>query len=254
MIQPHTLFFGRHFIHLEVIDSTMSFASDLIAKSKPSEGTVVLADYQQAGRGQAGNTWQSSPAENLTLSAILYPSFLPVRRQFYLNMAVSLAVKELVETQTGIPAQVKWPNDILIAKKKVAGILISNTLRGDHLRSSIVGVGLNVNQTQFVPELNKATSLRLETGQYYDRKASLELLCEKLEQYYLLLRSENVQALKQAYLEALYGWQLTMNFHQPGGASFEAVITDVDESGKLCLRVGPEVRLYNFKELVFHLG
>lgn len=254
LIQPNTLFLGQRFIHLDEVDSTMNYASGLVAKNKPAEGTVVLADFQTAGRGQAGNAWISAAAENLTFSVVLFPSFLRVNKQFFLNMAVSLAVRSVAEELTGQPVKVKWPNDILIHRKKVAGILITNTLRGENLRTSIAGVGLNLNQAAFPPELKNATSLRNEAGRRFDRKASLEMLCEKLEQYYLLLRSGKEELLKAEYLDALFGWRQKRTFYHLDEKPFEAEIVDVEESGKLCLKVGSELRRYDFKELIFDLG
>ncbi len=254
LIQPNTLFLGRQFIHLNTVDNTMNHASALVAKSKPADGALVLADFQEAGRGQTGNSWTSEAAKNLTFSVVLFPSFLRVNEQFYLNMAVSLAVRAVAETLTGKTALVKWPNDILLGKKKVAGILITNTLRGGHLRTSIVGVGLNVNQVAFPPELKNATSLRNVAGKEFDRKSTLEVLCEKLEQYYLLLRSGKKALLKEEYLNCLYGWRRKLKFYRPDGTGFEAEITGVDESGLLCLNSGPAFRRYNFKEIIFDLG
>lgn len=254
LIQPNTLFVGQQFTHLNKVDSTMHYAAALVAKSKPAEGSVVLADFQDAGRGQAGNAWISAPAENLTFSVVLFPSFLRVNKQFFLNMAVSLAVRSVAEVLSGQTTLVKWPNDVLINRKKVAGILITNTLRGEQLRTSIVGVGLNVNQTAFPPDLKNATSLRNVLGKKLDRQATLEKLCEKLEQYYLLLRSRNEASLKEEYLSALFGWRQKMKFYLPGGAAFEGEIADVEEDGKLCIRTGVTLRRFNFKELQFDLG
>lgn len=251
LIQPNTFFIGRQFIHLDVVDSTMNYASALLTKGNLPEGVVVHADFQVEGRGQSGNTWLSAAAQNLTFSFILFPTFLLPKRHFYLNMAVSLAVKATAEALTRATVCVKWPNDILIEEKKVAGILITSNIRGQQLRSAVVGIGLNVNQTQFPADLNNATSLCAVAGHQFDRQVVLELLCEKLEQYYLLLRGKKDGLLKEEYLQSLFGMNQTRRFHVPGGAAFEAEITGVEDSGLLCLRIGSTLRRFDFKEIVF---
>ena len=101
---------------------------------------------------------------NLTASYILYPGFLSADKQFFLNMAVSLAVRELCEEVTGHEIRIKWPNDIYHRNKKLAGILIENTISGSQISSSVIGIGLNVNQTSFDPDLPNPTSVKLITG------------------------------------------------------------------------------------------
>ena len=125
-----TLFIGQNHISLASVDSTNSFAKDLLTKEHPPEGTIISATTQLKGRGQAGNTWAAEGGKNLTVSYILYPNFLEAAQQFYLNMAISLAVKDCCEEQTGGEFSIKWPNDIYYGDRKVAGILIENQLQG----------------------------------------------------------------------------------------------------------------------------
>ncbi|HYH55846.1 MAG TPA: biotin--[acetyl-CoA-carboxylase] ligase, partial [Anseongella sp.] len=143
------------------MDSTNNFAKELVANSGPvPDGTVIMAEGQYGGRGQADNTWLSEPGKNLTFSLILNCEFLPPAEQFCLSMAVSLGVLGTVKRELGKEALIKWPNDIYFGAKKLGGILIENVLMGSLLRSSVTGIGLNVNQTHF-PRLEGATSFRL---------------------------------------------------------------------------------------------
>ena len=166
-----TLFIGQNSINLKSIDSTNSYASELLRQNAPLEGTMIYTFDQHNGRGQRGNTWYSQPNKNATLSYILYPTFLQIEKQFLLNKITCLAVADLMAeiighskglTQKDKAVQIKWPNDIYVGNKKISGILIENTLRETSIRSSIVGIGININQTDFTDAIN-ATSLALLT-------------------------------------------------------------------------------------------
>ena len=120
------LFLGKNVISLSEIESTNDYAKQLLAESKQIEGTLITADFQSKGKGQMGNEWKSEAGKNIIASYILHPHFLSADKQFYLNMAVALGVKEFCEVATSLFAQIKWPNDILVEEKKVAGILIAS--------------------------------------------------------------------------------------------------------------------------------
>ena len=164
---------------------------------KNTEGSLVTTFNQTAGRGQMGNRWLSEPYQNLAFSIRLNPIFLQANEQFHLNKAVALAVQGVVEKYLSNAPQsspknvsVKWANDIFIGDKKVCGILIQNNLSGSSLQSSVIGIGLNINQLVFPKDLN-ATSLRLETGQLFDLFDCIEQLTKGIEQRYLQLKSAN---------------------------------------------------------------
>ena len=133
-----TLFVGQNLIKLKEVDSTNNFLKDLVSKSEPlAEGTVIMADNQFAGRGQQESVWETQAGKNISTSIYLKPSFLPLSKQFYLNIAVSLAVSDALScfVQEGI--KVKWPNDMYYQNKKLGGILIENTLTGNSIKSSV---------------------------------------------------------------------------------------------------------------------
>lgn len=192
---------GSQIIKLDSVGSTNNYAAKLMEGSKVQEGTAILASFQENGRGQRGANWQSKAGDNLLGSIILYPNFLFASQQFYLSQAVSLAIHQLLR-DIGISAEIKWPNDLLVRGKKIAGILIENSLRGQLIESSIVGIGLNVNQINF--DL-AASSIKLEMGKDYSPEGLAVELFAKLDQYYALLRSGNKTELSEAYHQNLYG-------------------------------------------------
>jgi BirA family biotin operon repressor/biotin-[acetyl-CoA-carboxylase] ligase len=153
-----------------------------------SEGTVAVAARQTAGRGQRGNTWCGSEGESLTFSAVLEPVFLEAAKQALLSESVALAVSDAL-LRYGIEARVKWPNDIYIGARKVAGILIENDVRGNVLTRSVVGIGLNVNQREFPAELPNPISMRQATGSEHDMMKVLDAVLEALAVRYEALRA-----------------------------------------------------------------
>jgi len=253
----NSLFVGKVAMHLTEVDSTNTFAKELLAKSNPSEGTAIYADYQRAGKGQIGSRWQSAPGENLLLSLILYPRFLPADRLFVLNQAVSLAVCEALAPCLPPDCRlcVKWPNDIYIDDEKVAGILIENQIKGFFTAYSIVGIGINVRQTRFDPDLPNPTSLALKNPQ--KKIAPAELLSQlfsAVERHYLALRAERYEELRQNYLHRLYRLGQAANFRDNVTSKIiHAKIIDVNHAGNLVLKCSDSQKIHTFafKELSF---
>jgi BirA family biotin operon repressor/biotin-[acetyl-CoA-carboxylase] ligase len=244
------------------------------------EGTVVIAKQQLQGRGQRGATWESEPNKNLTLSILLQPTFLRTEDQFQLNKAVSLGVAEFISSlahpngssvwlasplpeERGMRGEVtiKWPNDIYIGNKKIAGILIENSVSGNKLQQSIIGIGININQEKFSAELPNPTSLKLIRGKEFDLKECLEELCSCIERRYLQLRhpssflpsrEEAMQtAIDSDYLKNLYRFGEWANYKYKGDA-LKAKIIKVTKVGKLVLEIENGEKLEcDFKELGF---
>ncbi|MFT6026011.1 MAG: BirA family biotin operon repressor/biotin-[acetyl-CoA-carboxylase] ligase [Bacteroidia bacterium] len=199
------LFVGQHVVRLVEIDSTNNYARELVRDKMPIEGTVVVTTSQTHGRGQRSNSWVSEPGLNLTCSYILKPAFLSAVNQFALSATVALSVYEtiLVFVQHQ-EVKIKWPNDILVGGKKIAGILIENTLRKANLDASIIGIGINVNQDDFETELN-ATSLKTLIKSDLDLEQVLATLSEKLEKNYLKLRCGKDAELLDSLNQSLFG-------------------------------------------------
>jgi len=245
---PHTLFIGQQLYFLPVCESTNSEAQQLLIKNEATEGCTVVAAQQTNGRGQRGNSWEAEPGKNITLSVILSPSFLAARQQFYLNMAVSLAVLDLLREQ-GLPeAQVKWPNDLYFQDKKLGGILIENSINSYTLQHSIVGIGLNINQLHFA--YTTATSLHQVLGHALNVEKVTERLLELLEKRYLELRNGHAGKLRHAYLQALYRYQEVHSFIA-GNQQVQGQIVGVDEDGRLALEIDQQLRYFNFKEISY---
>src|ERR1019366_7130206 len=203
-----TLFIGQNAIDLKSVDSTNSYASELLHQITPPDGTLIYTFNQQNGRGQRGNVWDSEPNKNGTLSYILYPAFLQADKQFLLNKITSLALSDLMSeilegSDKSKEIKIKWPNDIYVGNKKIAGILIENTLRENTIKSTIIGIGININQTTFKANRN-ATSLTLLTNTTSDIMQCIERLCELLEVRYLQLKANKLNSINTEYLQKLY--------------------------------------------------
>jgi BirA family transcriptional regulator, biotin operon repressor / biotin---[acetyl-CoA-carboxylase] ligase len=229
-IPATTLFLGKNLIFMPECHSTSDHLLLLCQQKSMSEGSLVLRSYQTAGRGQRGNSWEAQPSKNLTFSFMLKPVFLPVLKQFYLNIIVSLGIRDFLTEFTREKVHIKWPNDILIEGKKICGILIENQITGQKLSAAIVGVGLNINQQFF--SIDTATSLILVTGQQYNLPVMLEKVLAKIEHRYLTLRENKLDQLKAEYLNALYLINQPHVFYA-AGEHFSGTITGIDDLGRL---------------------
>lgn len=242
------LFFGHQIIHLVEVDSTNNYASNLMRQTDMHEGVVVVTENQTNGKGQRGNLWYSEPNKNLTFSIILRPKFLNAQQQFYLNKAVSMGVLDYLESCGVQLATVKWPNDIYVEAKKIGGILIENSINGNRIKHSVVGIGVNVNQSDF-DSLN-ATSLYNCIQQKLDLPSELNKLLGFLEQRYLQIKRD-YRSLDALYLSKLLGYN-TKRRYLDGTSEYDGVIVEVNELGQLLIQpIEGETKAYNFKEVTF---
>lgn len=245
------LFTGKNVIFLPETNSTNIDAMDLLAKTNPPEGTCIITDFQTAGKGQIGRGWQSNPGENLLVSFILYPDIIKASDQFYLNMAVSLALVGTL-AEYDIAVAIKWPNDIYHKDKKITGILIQNILAGNYIKATVIGIGLNVNQSEFPDNIPNPASMSMITYQVYDIKAVLEKLSCHLEYYYLLLKAGKYRYIKSIYLKNLYRSGIKALYKEADGIPFYGVIQGTDPDGRLVmLKEDGSTRLYMFKEVSY---
>ena len=175
--------FGCKIYTFDTIDSTNNCARAL-AGCWADEGTVIIAEQQTAGRGRLGRPWIANPNENLTFSIILRPSIAADATNL-LPLSVSVAVAQAVEEIAGLKLECKWPNDLILSNKKVAGILLEGSFKQNQVEWIVIGIGINVNQTRFPGELEqKATSLKLAAGRDVDRIALFHKILETLEKFY----------------------------------------------------------------------
>ncbi len=247
-IPASTLFLGKNLLFVPECHSTNSLALELCQQSCPVEGTVVITSKQTSGRGQRGNSWESEPGKNLTFSLILKPTFLAIKNQFLLSIVTSLAIRDYLTQLLETAVQIKWPNDILVNEFKICGILIENQLEGDRFSSVIVGIGLNINQTQFSSP--SATSLAILSDSSFDLQDQLTAVLSAIESRYLQLRHNYVDQLRDEYLANLYRLHKHASF-LAGGQRFNGEISGVDEYGRLRVLVQGHEKTFDTKQIAF---
>ncbi|WP_319482530.1 biotin--[acetyl-CoA-carboxylase] ligase [uncultured Draconibacterium sp.] len=239
----------KNIIVFNELDSTNNYANQLV-KEKAAQGTVVLAHYQESGRGQVGNFWESERNKNLLFSVILYPGFLEAGQQFYISKVVSLALAKVLKEHLD-NVKIKWPNDIYVGEKKIAGILIENTVKGITLDSSVVGVGVNVNQEQFFSDAPNPVSLKQLLKKDFDIHVILKAFLQRLESYIEVLREGRLKKVDTEYFQSLFRNE---GFHRykKDGKEFSARIAGIGNFGQLQLEEPDgEVTEYMFKEVEF---
>lgn len=244
-------------INILKLESTNSYAQQLIKSGDLHEGDVIFALNQEKGRGQGDNFWESEPGSNLLISIILEPKMIPASRQFVLAQLVSLAIADLVKEYvlTGrvpIEVKVKWPNDIYVNNKKVAGILFQNFVKGNEIEYSIVGIGINVNQEQFYSGASNPVSMIHHTHKSINIELLLSKLLDNIGVSYEVFRlEENFQELKSRYINNLFRYDEWATYSD-GKETFRGRIVDVDEYGRLMVELeSGEVKKFMFKEIEF---
>ncbi|MBQ2484654.1 MAG: biotin--[Muribaculaceae bacterium] len=241
------------YIHIAEVASTNTYLAGTAAVLPG--GTVIYTSRQTAGRGQKGNSWESEPGKNLTFSMLLKRPPVAPQRQFAISEAVSVAIVDVLNT-LGDGFAIKWPNDIYWHDRKLAGILIEHSLVEGAIAHSIIGVGLNVNQTLFVSNAPNPVSLAQITGREYDLEALLHQLCERMEALCALPGDEAIAELHTRYRAMLYRADgQPHSFATPAGQPFMATIVDVAPDGMLTLRHddGTE-HSYAFKQVQHIIG
>ncbi len=236
-------------IKKDSIESTNNFASDLLIKNKIVEETVIYTDSQTKGKGLGTNTWLSEDYKNLIFSLVVFPE-IKVERHFILSMIISLAICDYLDFK-GVKAQIKWPNDIYYKNKKLAGILIENSIYGDTLKSSIIGIGLNLNQKEFPVSLPNPISLTNITSEIYDVDKEVEIISKIISDKLIELKNENYISIHKYYLERLYLLGCLAEF-KAEGKILKGQIKDVKSDGHLIVcDLNFEEHEYYFKEIEF---
>ncbi len=233
--------------YFEEVDSTNDEARDL----RYREGDWLVAERQRRGRGQRGHTWSSGEGLNLTASLVLEPDFLSVKEQFALSQAVALALCDLL-ADYDIEGRIKWTNDIYWRDRKVAGILIEHSLSGSSLSRTVVGIGLNINQKEFSPELPNPSSMALASGHLFDREEVEERLYRALMRRYEELREEGSDTFRAAYHARLWQRDRRQDFRLPSGEKFRGIIRGVRPEGDLLVEhPDGSLKSYLFREIEF---
>jgi len=244
------LFHPDRIIRVNQLDSTNSHALHLLKNNNTSGGTVVMALNQTEGRGQQTNTWESESGKNLTISLILRPDFILAQDQFQVSMIISLGVSDYLRAYTE-DVSVKWPNDIYIGDKKIAGILIEQAIMGAYLSHSVCGIGLNINQSKFISDAPNPISLNILTKKEYNLEDELLKLLAAIEKRYFQLFNDGGEIIEQDYLKSLYWINEVHSFKDEEG-TFSGKIIGISEFGQLQIEdEQKKIRTYNFKEVSF---
>ena len=247
-IFANTLFVGKQLISLPSCHSTNEVMAQMSANKRLHEGAIIITEHQTAGKGQRGNQWDSPAGQNLTFSVFIKPSFLQPAQQFELNRMVSLALLDVIkEILPQSKAFVKWPNDLIINRKKVAGVLIENSIGQNRIVESIIGIGLNVNQRDRL--LATATSLAQEAKSSFELNEILLKIAHRLEHYYLIMRGRDFRLIHQLYESNLYKKD-QVAFYEDATGKFNGIIRSVSAEG--VLEIEDESGLfkhYQFKEV-----
>lgn len=240
--------------HFPTLPSTSTWVAEN-SSTLPS-GLVAITDCQTLGRGQRGNSWEAEPGKNLTFTLFWKPENIAARRQFRISQAVALAIVDCITPIAGEGCTIKWPNDIYVDDRKIAGILISHALAGPQIQHTLIGVGLNVNQKQFLSDAPNPVSLTQITGQEYPLQDILTPILERFATFDTLFQQDS--ELTDRQLHERYMQHLWRNDGRPHpfrdtqtGEEFIATLFAIEPMGHLILQHHPTqtLRRYAFKEV-----
>ena len=232
-------------IKLNATDSTNLYLKELALSQSIEDFTIVSTELQLKGRGQMGSNWHSKKGKNLTISILKNLTDFHIQNQFNLNCVVSLAIYDVLYEMAIPNLSVKWPNDILSGNHKICGILIENILKGNLIRSTILGIGLNVNQTNF-GTLEKVSSLKLLLGQNLELDDLTNKILEKLKYYFRISADD----LKSKYLKILFRIDKPSTFSDTKREKFVGIIRGVDAAGRLLVELEDKIiSKYDLKEI-----
>jgi BirA family transcriptional regulator, biotin operon repressor / biotin---[acetyl-CoA-carboxylase] ligase len=235
-----------HLIKLSAIDSTNDYLKQLNAQNDLESFVVVTAETQTNGRGQMGSKWITAPGKNLIMSVLVKDTLTDANQIFLLNAVVATSIINALK-KFGIPQlAIKWPNDILSASKKIGGILIENSFKNDSRIDSVIGIGLNVCQTDFT-DLPKASSLLNVTGITFDKAEILTAIVGELKQNISTNMSSDIW---ENYNNLLFRKNIPTAFEYPDGNQFMGIISGVGKDGKLELQLEDDsIKRFGIKEI-----
>ena len=235
-------------IKVNTVDSTNNYVAKLVNKTKVSFGTVIMADFQTKGKGQRDNLWHSDNGKNLLFSIYFDSSFLTTNTIFYLSKTIAISLRDFIFNITGKNVKIKWPNDIIINDQKIAGILIENQLKNNNIHSSIIGIGLNVNQTNFSKSLT-AISMRVLTQREYDLKSLLEIFINVFNTNLSTLKEKNFINIDNQYHQYLLNFN-KWSLYKENNSVFKAKLNFVNKQGFLDLVLeNGKTKSYDFQKI-----
>jgi len=228
---------GTPFIELQSVDSTNNYARGLIHAGMAHHGQAIFAHEQWAGKGQRGRNWVSEKGQNMALSILVQPLSLSANRQFELSAAIAVAVHQALVSLITEGLTIKWPNDLYWQDRKAGGILIENLLSSHELTGSrwywaIAGIGININQTRFPPDLPNPVSLKQITGKDWEPVSIARAVCTSLDYYYHELLTSGPGNIFSLYNQFLYQQGKKVKLRKENRV-FEAIISGVNTNGQL---------------------
>ncbi len=236
-------------IKLNATESTNAFLKNLMATESLGDFTVVMAKKQLKGRGQMDAIWESESGKNLTFSVLKRMDNFPIADQFILNRCVSLAVYGALKRLKVPDLSIKWPNDILSGRFKVCGILMENMYSGKGIQECAIGIGLNVNQSNFI-NLPQASSLKLLLGTIFNLDEVLQIVLIEMKKVFLDLGKGNSAEIKMAYEKALFRKDKPSTFENREGQSLMGFIRGVSPDGKIRIELeGSILKEFDLKEI-----
>ena len=239
---------ARKVIYLPESSSTNTEALRFARAQQPADGTVVIAGHQTEGRGQGPNSWVTASGMNLTFSVILIRPVNP-EHLFRLNTIASLAVRDVLKKNLSqVPVEVKWPNDVYADGRKIAGILMESVIQGNAVQYAVIGIGLNVNQTEF--PIPTATSMSLCAGIQFSLEHIFGELVLTLDHLTDRLQAGGWDELKADWLKDMYLRNVNHRFGSPDG-EVDGVIRGIDESGRLLLETDHGIKTFMQRELIY---
>lgn len=248
------LIIGQNVITVDRVASTNDYFKENLSKFKPQdEGSAILAVEQFAGKGQRGNIWKSEPGKNIITSILIYPHFLRIDQQFTLSCAICLGIFNWLKTKTDQKVQIKWPNDIYVNDQKIIGVLIENTIKGNKIATSIIGIGININQTSF-GDTQHITSLKSITKQeetYHIQSLATELY-QFLDIEYKRLKNQDQDQQLLAFNQNLFRRD-EMKKYMVNETEIEGKIIQVLSNGLLQVLIANEIKEFNLQEIKYVL-
>lgn len=240
-------------LHIQSLPSTNQYLFNLISEEDVVEGLVINTESQTAGKGMGTNLWESESGKNLSFSLLIKPDFMKPENQFVITQIVSLAIQNVCQKNLNREdVKIKWPNDIYVGNKKLAGILVQNIIKANNISHSVIGIGLNVNQMNFVSDAPNPVSMRQLSGIEFNRDKLLNEILFEIQENYSRIKIYPVSVwLKSRYLENLFRINQVHLFTDKNG-KFKGEIVGIDDFGQLKIKKSDgEITLYGYKEVEF---
>jgi len=236
---------------VQKVGSTNLLMRDREQSGRLKHGDVLRAIFQNEGLGQSGNMWESETGKNLTFSMFLETNFIKAEDVFILNKIISLALWTYLNDRNVQELKIKWPNDIYVGENKIAGILTQNSFLGDEFEHSMVGIGININQINFLSDAPNPTSLKKLLGLEFNLEVELDKILSSIQYYFNRAWNGEYSFLNETYIKHLYGYGKMLHYKDKL-SSFVGMIIGVDEYGHLLIeKENKRVYSYDMKEIIF---